>query len=175
MGSQPASTWGSSTPSQPAGFIIDGGQRSVFLPPAVTFEDLGLVIKVTPRVNGAGEVTLDLEAEFKALTGQAFNDIPVIANRKLQTEVRLRHGEWAVVAGLMNASQARTISGLAGLSRVPCWGHCSAGEGATNTKNEVLLILKPALLSLPPSEASTIPWCRGLRPAAANAALSRSY
>ncbi len=125
------------------------------LPPAFTFEDLGLVIKVTPRVNGASEVTLDLEAEFKALTGQAFNDIPVIANRKLQTEVRLRQGEWAVIAGLMNASQARTISGLAGLSRVPLLGAVLSQNTRDDNEDQVLVVIKPALLSLPPSESAT--------------------
>jgi type II secretory pathway component GspD/PulD (secretin) len=125
------------------------------LPPAISFEDLGLVIKVTPRVNGAGEVTLNLETEFKALTGQAFNDIPVIANRKLLSEVRLRQGEWAVIAGLMNASQARTISGLAGLSRVPLLGPVLSQNTRDNNEDQVLVVIKPSLLSLPPSEAAT--------------------
>jgi general secretion pathway protein D len=112
-------------------------------------------MKVTPRVNGAGEVTLGLEAEFKALTAQAFNDIPVIANRKLQSEVRLRQGEWAVIAGLMNASQARTISGLAGLSRVPLLGAVLSQNTRDNNDDQVLVVIKPALLSLPPSESAT--------------------
>lgn len=132
-----------------------GTGDQVSLPPTISFEDLGLVIKVTPRVNGAGEVTLGLEAEFKALTAQAFNDIPVIANRKLQSEVRLRQGEWAVIAGLMSASQARTISGLAGLSRVPLLGAVLSQNTRDNNEDQVLVVIKPAILSLPPSESAT--------------------
>jgi general secretion pathway protein D len=73
----------------------------------------------------------------------------------LQSQVRLRNGEWAVIAGLMSASQARTISGLAGLSRVPLLGPLLGQNTRDKSETQVLVVIKPALLSLPPSEAAT--------------------
>jgi hypothetical protein len=134
---------------------IGGGQASV--PPAFTFEDLGLVLKVTPQVHGMEEVSLDVEAEFKVLTGESLNGIPVIATRRLQSQVRLRNGEWAVVAGLMSASEARTITGPAGLSRLPVLGHLFRDKTRTRDVRDLLLILKPTLLSLPPDREDTRP------------------
>jgi general secretion pathway protein D len=69
----------------------------------------------------------------------------------------VRNGEWAVVAGLLNSSQAKTISGLAGLSRVPLVGPLFSKRGRDETENQVLVVLKPVLLSLPPTEAVTTP------------------
>jgi len=118
-------------------------------PPTFVFEDLGLVIKATPRVHGAEEITLSLETTFKALTGVIVQEIPVIAARSYQTEVRLREGEWAVVAGLMSSSEARTITGLAGLARIPVLKHLLAANQRDRSETDLLILLRPRLLSLP--------------------------
>lgn len=142
--------------------ILTGGyfgasQSSFLAPPSFTFEDLGLVLKVTPRVHGFEEVSLELEAEFKVLAGSSINGIPVISTRKLQSKVRLRNGEWGVVAGLMNVSEARNVSGLAGLSTLPLLGPLFRKNTNTRDSTEVVLLLKPRLLSPPPGQASLPP------------------
>jgi Flp pilus assembly secretin CpaC len=138
------------------GFQGGSGLPGSFLsPPSFTFEDLGMLLKVTPHVHGLGEVSLDLEAEFKVLAGQSINGIPIIANRKLQSKVRLKNGEWGVVAGLMNVSEARTVSGLAGLSGLPLLGPLFRQNTRTRESSEVVLLLKPKLLSPPPGEEPT--------------------
>jgi type IV pilus assembly protein PilQ len=115
-------------------------------------------------VHGTEEVSLDVEAEFKVLTGESLNGIPVIATRQLQSQVRLRNGEWAVVAGLMSASEARTITGPAGLSRLPVLGHLFRDKTRTRDVRDLLLILKPTLLSLPPDREDTRPVWVGTQP-----------
>jgi general secretion pathway protein D len=59
-------------------------------------------------VHGTEDVTLTVEAEFKVLAGQASNGIPIISNRSLKSDVTLKMGEWAVVAGLIDDEDART-------------------------------------------------------------------
>jgi hypothetical protein len=142
-------------------FVNTGSDDDQFtFPPSVNFEELGLVVEITPRVSGSGDVNLALNVEFKALTGQVVDELPVIANRKLVTEVKLRNGEWAILAGLMNSSQARTISGLAGFSRVPIIGHLFRRTTQDRTSDELLIILRPVVLVPPPTEAAA--WIVGL-------------
>ncbi len=128
-------------------------------PPSFNFEDLGLVLKATPKVHDSEEVSLELEAEFKVLTGQTLNGIPVIANRKFISKARLRFGDWAVLAGLLRVSEARTLGGLAGLGRLPVLGGLVRSNDRSRESGETLLLLKPVLLSLPVSaEDSTTIW-----------------
>jgi general secretion pathway protein D len=124
-----------------------------FIPPSFNFEDLGLSLKITPHVHGMDEVSLDVNAEFKVLAGQSTNGMPILSNRKLESKVRLKTGQWAIVAGLMNNSEARSIAGFAGLSTLPVLGRLFRKNDLDRQSTEVVLILKPMLIDLPPSES----------------------
>ncbi len=64
------------------------GSGTVYTPPpTVSFEDLGLLIKVTPHIVSADQVALDLDAEFKLLGATSSDGIPVIANTQYQSKV----------------------------------------------------------------------------------------
>ena len=124
-------------------------------PPSFTFEDLGLSLKATPHVHGAQDVTLTIEAEFKVLTGAAANGIPVISNRALKSDVTLRMGEWAVVAGLMEDQDARTVAGIVGVNNLPVIGPLTRNVTHNRESDQVLILLKPTLLTPPADQVVT--------------------
>jgi type II secretory pathway component GspD/PulD (secretin) len=122
-------------------------------PPSFQFEDLGLSLKITPRVHGTGEITLEVESEFKVLGAGTVNGIPIISTRKFQSVIRLKDGEWAVMAGLLNTSEARNLSGIAGLSSIPYLGALFRNNTTNESEGQTLILFKPTLVNLPPSEA----------------------
>jgi general secretion pathway protein D len=131
------------------------GEKVYTPPPSFNFEDLGLVLKITPKVHDSREVSLDVEAEFKLLGNTNFNGIPVISNRKFLNHVRLRFDESAIVAGLMNNTTATALSGLAGVVRIPGIGPLLGRTTKDHDQGELVLVIQPRLLSLPASE--TVP------------------
>lgn len=134
---------------------VTAGQQVFTPPPTFNFEDLGLVVKVTPHVHGMDEMSLDIEAEFKVLTGDSLDGIPVIANRKFQSKVRLKEGQWAVLAGLLSSTEARTVTGIPGLSSLPVIGRLMRQNSKSLENRDVLIVFKPRLLSLPSTEIVT--------------------
>jgi general secretion pathway protein D len=120
-------------------------------PPSFNFEDLGLLLKITPHVHGMDDISLEVESEFKLLGSTSVDGIPVISNRKFQSKVRLTTGEWAVLAGLMTQSEGRTVSGIAGLSVIPAL----RSNTGNKDRGETIIVLKPHLLNLPPTETPT--------------------
>ena len=80
------------------------------------------------------------------------NGIPIISNRALKSTARMRFGEWAVLAGMLNGQEARTIAGLAGLSRVPVIGQLTSTHTKNKQDSDVLVLIRPTLLTLPPGE-----------------------
>ena len=125
--------------------------------PTVNFEDLGLVMKVTPAIHSGEEVSLDIEAEFKAIGGSGSNGIPIISDRKFQSKLRLNTSDWAIVAGLMSRTDADTISGLPGLSRLPVVGSIFRDTMHSVDFSEALILIKVNVLSDTPSDKISKP------------------
>lgn len=126
------------------------GSGTVFTPPpTISFEDLGLLIKVTPHVSSVDRVTLDLEAQFKLLGASSSNGIPVVLNTQYQSKVDVMTGEWAVLSGLMTSQEAKTITGIPLISLIPLLrsNTISKDQGAT------LIVLKPHVTVAPASDA----------------------
>jgi general secretion pathway protein D len=124
-------------------------------PPSFTFEDLGFNLTLTPLVHDSREVSLDIDAEFKVLTGQSVNGLPVISNRAIKEDLRLKFGEWAVVAGLLDNQEGHTIAGLAGLARIPGLGLLTSTHEHDRSGDQVLVMLRPVLLASPPGDAGS--------------------
>ncbi len=116
-------------------------------PPTISFEDLGLLIKVTPHISSVDEVTLDLDAEFKMLGATSSNGIPVVANTQYQSKVDVAEGEWAVLSGMMTSQEAKTITGIPLLSYIPLLRQ----NTVTKDQGTTLIILKPHVTVAPAS------------------------
>lgn len=121
-------------------------------PPTIQFQDLGLSLKVTPSVHIGGEITLDVEAQYAVLGTQTTNGIPEISNQKFVGKVRLEQGEWAVVAGLAETDAGSTVTGPLGLENLPLIGRLFRQTTVTKDSSDVLVVLKPQIVNLPPWE-----------------------
>lgn len=123
--------------------------------PTLQYEDLGLNLKITPHVHGTDEITLDLEAQIELLGSVSIDGIPELNNTKYQATVRVRTGEWAVLTGMVSASEAKTINGIAGLASIPIIGPALSNNSRQTDRSEALIVIKPHLRSLPASESAT--------------------
>jgi len=148
---------GQKYPIQSMGYIgvVPSGAQTYSPPPSFTFEDLGFNIKLTPRVHDRNELTLDIDSEVKLLTGGSLNGIPVVSNRKFAAQVRLRFDEVALISGLVSHGDIRTMSGPPGLINIPILAAALGNVTKDIEDAEILLLLKPTLLSLPSSELVT--------------------
>ncbi len=87
--------------------------------PQVEYQDLGLTLKATPRVMRNDEVSLSIDLKIDALSGTSINGNPILDNRAYSGVVMLKKGESVVVAGELDKSQMRAISGVPGFSEIP--------------------------------------------------------
>jgi len=122
--------------------------------PSVSYEDVGLSLKAKPAVHNRGEVSLALELQLRAVTGTGTNGIPIISNREYKGSINLSNGEPAVVAGAINHTEQRSLSGTPGLGQVPGINRVMAVNGKQQEDDELLVVITPHVLRVPePDEA----------------------
>ncbi len=110
--------------------------------PSFTFEDLGLNLKVTPRVMG-NEVLLDLDLNIRALGGRSFNGVPVLSNREFKGSVTVGSGETAAVASFVSESEQKTIRGLPGAAKLPILGWATQSRSKDLSETQLLVLVTP--------------------------------
>jgi len=124
------------------------GNQSYIPPfPSVSYEDLGLEVKVKPTVHGDGTVSLQLELRVRSLTGQSDNGVPVISNREYKGSINLKDGEPAFVAGEISHNDARSMSGIPGLGFIPGLNMAMVNNTKTEDDDELLIAITPHVVS----------------------------
>jgi len=123
-------------------------------PPSFTYQDLGVKLKIMPMV-GKDLVTMDIESEYQLLGGQSLDGIPVLVNRSFVSRISLHRDEWAVIGGLMDETDNKSVSGVAGLARIPLLGWLFKTQNREKDRDHIVILLKPTVIGEPPgSEAS---------------------
>jgi general secretion pathway protein D len=111
--------------------------------------DVGVNIDITPRVHGLDEVTLKLTMDISAVDSyQNIGGIqqPVIGQRKIEQEIRLREGEVNIMGGILESTQTKSLSGIPGLASIPLFKYLFAEETKQNNDNEIVFILIPHIV-----------------------------
>ena len=133
--------------------------------PSFTYEDLGLDLKLTPHLQSDQSIGLKVEAQARALTGASNDGVPIISNRKLVTQLSLKNGESAILAGLFDKQETRSLAGLPFLGQVPGLGQLFSTLNNSQTNEQLLILVTPHILQhrnpqtaeiwLPPGLVST--------------------
>jgi Flp pilus assembly secretin CpaC len=129
--------------------------------PSAEYEDLGLKIKATPRLHENGEVTLQLQFDIKSLAGSSINGIPILSNRSIEQTIRLRENETSIVSGILQSNQMGSTSGLPWTSTAPGVGLLTGEDTTNGQKTELLILVTPRALRLPPHDVPAVYAGRG--------------
>lgn len=111
--------------------------------------DVGVNIDVTPHIHANGEVTLKITMEVSEVDGTSnIGGItqPIIGQRKIEHEVRLKEGEVNMLGGMMEDSQTRAITGFPVLAQIPILRDLFGQTTTDNSQTETVFVLIPHLV-----------------------------
>ena len=111
--------------------------------------DVGVNIDVTPRVHASGEVTLKMTMDVSAVTGQQnIGGIsqPIIGQRKIEHEIRLKDGEANLLGGIMEDQQTKQLSGSPGLAQIPILKYLFGQTTQDHSENEIVFAIVPHII-----------------------------
>jgi type II secretion system protein D len=158
------------TASQP---ILGGGVQNT-----LNFQDVGLILLVTPRVTADGMVVMDIHAE-RSEVGPIAEGIPVsigptgdavlsprINTTIAETTVNALNGQTLVLGGLITKVKSETHRRVPLLADIPVLGHLFRYDNVQNRRTELLIIMTPRILRtkedadiLKQVESARMSWC----------------
>jgi len=111
--------------------------------------DVGVNIDITPKVHSNGEVTLKVVMDISSVTGTSnIGGIsqPVIGQRKIEHEVRLKEGEVNMLGGMLEDSQTKSLTGIPGLSQIPILKYLFGQTATDHSETETVFVLIPHIV-----------------------------
>jgi len=122
----------------------------------VVYDDIGIILRVTPYINDNGLVEMDLNPEISTLLppdqSVKISDTitaPVFAKRSADTRVIVPHGQTVVIGGMMEDNKTETVSKVPVLGDIPLLGMAFRRSQKSNSKTELLIFLTPYVVEGP--------------------------
>jgi general secretion pathway protein D len=114
----------------------------------VELKDTGVILKVTPRVNDSGLVTLDIEQEVSSVvkTTTSGIDSPTIRQRQMKTSVVVQDSEALALGGLIQEKETTGKSKVPVLGDIPLLGAAFRNKSDAVSRTELIIFIRPRVI-----------------------------
>lgn len=121
--------------------------------PQVQYQDIGLTLQVTPRIQGPHDVSLKFDLKLSSLAGSAINGLPILDNREFAAITSLRFGESAILVSALSRQESDSITGIPGLSELPGFQD-TTNKSSNLDYSELAVVITPHLIRKAPMETA---------------------
>jgi len=112
--------------------------------------DIGIILNVTPHVNKAGFVTLDIAPQVSDIDSFATvegTSMPILTTEQAKTQVMIKDGETLVIAGLIKDQASNTKNKIPILGDIPIIGLLFKKKTDTKQKTDLLIFITPHIIT----------------------------
>ncbi|HET9360536.1 MAG TPA: secretin N-terminal domain-containing protein [Vicinamibacterales bacterium] len=119
--------------------------------PLTSFEyrSVGVIVEMNPRVSLEGDIQMKLKLETSSIgpgTKIAGQELPSFNSRKVETDIRLREGESTLLAGLLQESERKVLSGLPWLLNLPIIKQLFSSNDEQIQQSDIVMLLTPRIV-----------------------------
>lgn len=116
------------------------------------YRDIGVIFEVTPHVNNAGMVTLDLKPKITAIIDDADvtvegTTVPQLTTREASTSVMIKDGHTLVIGGLISDVVTDSESKIPFLGDIPLLGRLFSHKSKVKSKTDLLIFITPHIIT----------------------------
>ncbi|WP_010186827.1 type II secretion system secretin GspD [Sphingomonas sp. PAMC 26605] len=111
-------------------------------------ENVGIELTVRPQVNSSGTVKLNLRLEVSSIAGpvSTTNSDLILNKREVETIRTVDDGDIAVISGLLDDNERRTIEKIPLLGDIPGLGNLFRSKAKSRTKTNLMIFIRPTIL-----------------------------
>ncbi|MCJ7616357.1 MAG: type II and III secretion system protein, partial [Desulfobacterales bacterium] len=111
------------------------------------FENIDLVLKVTPHVTPDDRISMNIEIT-KADLGLIYDNMQSFTTKEANTELLVDDGDTIVIGGIIKTTKNLKVTGVPGLSKIPLLGWLFKSTEKTDDKEELLIFITPRIVKL---------------------------
>ena len=104
-------------------------------------EDVGLTLKIKPRVSSIDKVTLNVEAILENIIGSETAERPVTTKQEVKTQAILGQGEDIIIGGLVKSYENKSKSKVPLLGDIPWLGEWLFSSNSTSFEEDNLIVI----------------------------------
>ncbi len=111
-------------------------------------QNVGIELTVRPQVNSSGSVKLNLRLEVSSIAGPVSSDNSdlILNKREVETVRTVDDGQIAVISGLLDDNERRTIEKIPLLGDIPVLGNLFKSKAKQRTKTNLMIFIRPTIL-----------------------------
>jgi type IV pilus assembly protein PilQ len=111
-------------------------------------EEVGIMLRVRPKVNRDNQITTTIEPEVSSVTELVQGRIPRTKVRKITTTVTVPNGQRIIVGGLLSTNIITTNSNLPFLSEIPYIGGLFKHKSVSMEKTDLIIEITPRIVDV---------------------------
>ncbi len=115
--------------------------------PQVQYQDLGLILNATPRIEQGRDVSLKLRLQLSSLSGQSANGNPVLDNRQFNSVINVKPGEKTILVSQISNQEAAALIGIPLLSEIPGF-EFGTDRTTDHTRDSLIIVITPHIVRL---------------------------
>lgn len=108
-------------------------------------KDVGVILKITPRINDDGWVTTELEPEV-SIAKEGPQGFPRIERRTAKTTVRVKNGEEILIGGMIQETQSESQSKIPVLGSIPLLKTFFSHKSTARKTSELIILVTPRVI-----------------------------
>ncbi len=116
-----------------------------------TFEDIDLVLEVTPHVTPDNRVSLDINITKNDI-GNIINNQQSFTTKETTTKLLLNDGDTIVIGGVIKETTRDGTAGVPILNKIPLIGWLFKNKTLTDDKEELLIFITPRIVQMENSQ-----------------------
>ncbi len=124
-----------------------GGMGGGFFPTVnIQRTDVALTLKITPRINAANHVTLEIDQKIEEIEGMDERLGPTTSKRSIKSVVVVKDQHTVVIGGLQKSRHLNARTGVPILGEIPLLGHLFRSNSKEHERRNLLLLLTPHVI-----------------------------
>ena len=111
-------------------------------------ENVGIQLDVKPQINSSGTIKLFLHQQVSSIAGpvSSSNSELILNKREVQTTLTVDDGQIAVIGGLLDDNERRTLEKIPLLGDIPVLGNLFKSNSRSHEKTNLMIFIRPTIL-----------------------------